>query len=356
MKKSLLVLAALTFLMSYTLESQGLLNKVKKAVSKEISGVSGEDNGNNTSKPGPEPACACENAKLIMDLGGKYNLNYSEISISMLNDGSMLVWDKLGFKYYIVKDGISQGPFDENDSKVKKFNSSNDEETDNNSKKGLENMYPDYLVKSGDKYLIKFGGKSYGPFALLQDFAVSRSKDKFVAVVTEDVIMNEDQGKKMEQAMKNAKTDQERMDLAMKMQQQMQEKMMNGAGTGAFQPKVVTNIPGVAYDAMTWAQTRLDGKVKFDELVLIAPDKILDLKGKTLFNLNQNTYQIENLFVNSSNTRYATYNYGTLTFNDNTSLSELFNPYLIKTDGRVYLTYMYYSPGKDAIMQCAIPF
>ena len=63
MKKSLLVLSALCFLISNPLESQGLLNKVKKAVSKEISGVTGEDNGNNTSKPGPEPACACDDAR-----------------------------------------------------------------------------------------------------------------------------------------------------------------------------------------------------------------------------------------------------------------------------------------------------
>jgi len=354
MKKSVLVLGALFFLMSYPLESQGFLNKVKNAVSKGNTGTNLEDNSKKASTP--EPACACENAKLIMDLGGKYNLDYSEISISMLNDGSMLLWDKLGFKYYIVRDGISQGPYDENDPKVKKFNSSNEEETDDKSKKGLENIYPEYMVKTGEKYMIKFGGKSYGPYSMLQDFAVSRSKDKFTAIVIEDLMFTEADGNKMEEAMKNAKTDQEKMDLAMKMQQQMQDKMMKGSGTGTFQPKLVTNVPGAVYDPITWSQTRLDGKVKFDEIVLIAPDKIMDLKGNTIFKLNQNTYQIENLFVNSSNTRYATYNYGALTFSDNKTLSELFNPYLIKTDGKVYLTYMYYSPGKDAIMQCAIPF
>ena len=248
---------------------------------KRLQEITGEDNSKKASKP--EPACACENAKLIMDLGGKYNLDYSEISISMLNDGSMLVWDKLGYKYYIVKDGISQGPYDENDPKLKKFNSSGNEETDDNSKKGLENMYPDYVVKSGDKYLIKFGGKSYGPYAVIQDFVVSGSKDKFAAIVTDDIIMNEDQGKKMEEAMKNAKTDQEKMDLAMKMQQQIQDKMMKGSGTGTFQPKLATNVPGAVYDPMTWAMARLDGKAKFDEIVLIAPDKIMDLKGNTIF-------------------------------------------------------------------------
>lgn len=349
MKKSVLVLGVLLFLVSFPLESQGLLNKVKNAISKDASG----NKSNNVSKP--EPACACDNAKIIMDLA-RYNIGYEEIRICTKDDGSILVFNKLDSKYYISRDGKSEGPYEEGDPKIAGF-CSDASMNESDEKADADKMpYPDYMVKSGDKFLIKFGGKSYGPFAVIQDFAVSRSKDKFVAVVTEDIIMNEDQGKKMEQAMKNAKTDQERMDLAMKMQQQIQEKMMNGAGTGAFQPKVVTNIPGVAYDPMTWAQTRVDGKVKFDEIMLVAPDKILDLKGKTLFNLNQSTYQTENLFINSSNTRYATYNYGTLTFSDNKTLSELFNPYLIKTDGKVYLTYMYYSPGKDAIMQCAIPF
>ena len=355
MKKSLLVLAAMTFLMSYSLESQGLLSKVKNTVAKEILGPDKDGSNNNSSKPGPEPACACDDAKPVLDLG-KYSIAYQEINVCTKDDGSMLVFDKLGSKYYILKDGKSEGPYKEGDPKIAGFCSDKAESDNNKKADAWVTNYTEYISKSGEKYLIKFGGKSYGPYAIIQDFAVSKSKEKFAAIATEEIIMNEAQGEKMEEAMKNAKTDQEKMDISMKMQQQMQEKMMNGAGTGAFQPKVVTNIPGVAYDPMTWAQTRLDSKVKFDELVLVAPDKILDLKGKTLFNLNQNTYQIENLFVNSSNTRYATYNYGTLTFSDKKTLAEVFNPYLIKTDGKVYLTYMYYSPGKNTIMQCSIPF
>ena len=41
MKKSTLVLGSLLFLMSYQLESQGFLNKVKNAVAKEITGNNG---------------------------------------------------------------------------------------------------------------------------------------------------------------------------------------------------------------------------------------------------------------------------------------------------------------------------
>jgi hypothetical protein len=107
---------------------------------------------------------------------------------------------------------------------------------------------------------------------------------------------------------------------------------------------------------MKWKGGRLNGKVKFDDILVIAPDNILDLQGNTVMKSPDTKNSSSNLFVNSSNTRYATYSYGTLAFSDNTTLSEVFNPYLIRTDGKVYLAYMYYSPGKDAIMQCSIPF
>ena len=120
MKKSLLVLATLSFLVSYPLESQGLLGKVKKAVSKEISGVTGDDNSNNSSKPGPEPACACDNAKLILDLA-KFTIIYEEMTICSKDDGSVLVYDKVGSKYYISKNGVSEGPYKEGDPKIVGF-------------------------------------------------------------------------------------------------------------------------------------------------------------------------------------------------------------------------------------------
>lgn len=69
MKKSLLILAMLSLLVSYPLESQGFLNKVKNAVSKDILGADKDGSNSNSPKPGPEPKCACDNAKLIMDLG-----------------------------------------------------------------------------------------------------------------------------------------------------------------------------------------------------------------------------------------------------------------------------------------------
>ena len=81
-----------------------------------------------------------------------------------------------------------------------------------------------------------------------------------------------------------------------------------------------------------------------------------DLQMKTVLTLKQDAIGIKDLFVNTANTKYAFYTYGTLTFSDGTTLSELFNPHLIKVNGQVYLAYMYYSPKRNAIMQCKVKF
>lgn len=82
----------------------------KKAVSKEISGITGNDSGSETAKAGEEPACACDDAVFIIDLG-KYKLDYRETSISLKDDGSILLRDRIGGKYYIVRNGATEGPW-----------------------------------------------------------------------------------------------------------------------------------------------------------------------------------------------------------------------------------------------------
>lgn len=355
MKKSLLIVAALCLLISNPLESQGLLNKVKKAVSKEISGITGDDTGKESSKPGPEPACACDDANLIMDLG-KYKILYNEITICTKEDGSILVKDKMEGKYYITRNGTSEGPYSEGAPEIAGFCSDNGGSKNSGKDNDWAEKFPGFISKSGEKYLIRFNGKNYGPYALISDFAVSSGRDKFAAVVTENMVMTEAEGKKIEKEMENAKSDQERMDISMRMAQQMQDQITKGGGPESLQPKLVSNVPGAKYDMMAWAGGTLNSSVKFNDLLVIAPDRIIDLTGKTLMKVASNTNNYDKMFVNSSNTLYATYNYGTLTFSDNKTLSEVFSPYVIQTDGKVFLTYMYYSPGKDAIMQCAIPF
>ncbi len=351
MKKSLILLILMSVGLTFPLHSQGLLSKVKKAVSKEISGIT----GNSDSNTAPEPSCACDDATMIIDMK-KFNLDYKEVYITTGIDGSVLIKDKLNQKYYILKNGQTEGPFSENDSRVAAAGHVTESSDEGDKKDAYTRAYPGIIVKSGEKYLIKFNGKSYGPYAIISDFAMSRSKNKFAAIVTENIIMSESEGKKLEEAMNNAKTDQEKMDIAMKMSQQMQNQMMQGGGPSSMQPKLVSNIPGANYDAMAMAQGRLEGNAKYDDIIIITPDKILDLKGNRLISLKENGYQIEKLFVNSGNNKYASYTSGTLSFSDNTKMSDLFNPYLTGGDGKVSLTYMYYSPGKDAIMQCAIPF
>jgi hypothetical protein len=160
----------------------------------------------------------------------------------------------------------------------------------------------------------------------------------------------------MDEAMKNAKTEQEKMDLAMKYSQQMAQKMMQGGGPASMNPKFVTNISNANYDILKSAGGTLNGNIKFDDILITSYEKIIDLQMKTVLTLKQDAIGAKDLFVNTANTKYAYYNYGTLTFSDNTTLSELFNPHLVKVDRQVYLAYMYYSPKKNAIMQCKIVF
>jgi hypothetical protein len=360
MKKSILILVSISILAINPSFSQGLLNKVKSNVSKEISGTN-SNKAKNSSQSEPEPKCACADARLIMELGGKFKIDYHEISVSIKDDGSILVYDKMANKYYVSKDGVTQGPYSGEDQLVKSFQAASVDEQvldEDNSQKTDYWLakYPSCISRSGDKYLIKFNGKNYGPYAMISDFAVPRSKDKFAAIITENMIMTEDQGKKMEEAMKNAKTDQERMELSMKYSKQAVQQINQAGGAAAMTPKLISNVVGAINDVIQWTGMRLNGSAKYDDIVMLAGDKIVNLMGKTLLTFPYGTTTVGKFFVSSSNDKYANYNYGTLTFSDKTTLSELFNPYLTKNNGRVYIAYMYYSPGKNAIMQCLIPF
>jgi hypothetical protein len=327
------------------------VNKVKSAVTNDVAGKS--DPGTQNAKQEPEPKCACDQPQLILDLGGNLKLMYSEITISFKDDGSMLVKDKVSDSFYIAKDGITQGPIKEGDPRLAGFDIPDKTENSKASNLWANN---EYISKSGEKFLIKFGGKSYGPYAQINEFHVTKSKEKFAAVVTENVAMTEDDGKKMEAALKNAKTDQERMDLSMKYSQQMMQKMQQAGGANGILPKLVTNIPGVDYNAFKSQGGMLNSNMKYDDILSTAVDKVIDLKGNTVLTLKQDATGARDLFVNTANTKYAVYNYGTLTFSDGTIMSEMFNLHWTKVNGQVYLAYMYYSPKRNAIMQCKMLF
>lgn len=351
MKKSILFLLAICIVAGNPLEAQmnRLLNKVAESVTGDTKKPS--ENSQSENKD-PEPKCACENPELIVDLGGKLKLMYSEISISVREDGAILLKDRISSDFYIVKNGAPEGPFKEGDPKLAGFENTTDKE-DNNKPASWANN--EYITKSGEKYLIRFGGKSFGPYAEISQFKVSKSKDKFAAVVTENVVNSEANMKKMEAAIKNAKTDQERMDLSMKYAQEMAQNMQKAGGMEGTMAKLITNIPGATWDPLR-AQGYLNSNIKFDDILIPSYDKIIDLSNKVLITIKPEAGAAENLFVNTQNTKYVYYNYGALTFGDGTVMSDLFNPHLVKSNGAVNLAYMYYSPKTNSIMQCKIPF
>jgi hypothetical protein len=351
MKKLLFLMIAVSLTASNPATGQSLLKRVTKSVSDELLGKPAE--GSNKFANQPEPASACEGAELIIDLGGTLKLDYTEISIKTGDDGSILLKDRITSKYYIVKDGKTQGPVPEGDPRLAGFENMGEAST---SKEAILLMYKEYITKTGDKYQITFGGKTYGPYAQVNSFTVTRSKDKFAAMVTENIVVTDEQGKKMDEAIKNAKTDQEKMELAMKYSQEMQQKMMQGGGPSSITPKLVTNIPNATFDPMKSGGGTLNGQIKFDDILVVAYDRIIDLQGKTVLTLSQEAIGTEQMYVNTSNTKYAVYNYGTLSFSDKTSIPELFNPHLVRVDGKVYLAYMYYSPKNNSVMQCKILF
>ncbi|MCE5346176.1 MAG: hypothetical protein LLG13_07815 [Bacteroidales bacterium] len=351
MKKTLLfsLTACLIFGNPAIAQVSGLLKKAKNSVTNELLG----NNDKSTAKTSPEPSCACNDAELVVGLGGSLKLDYKELTISVADDGRILAKDRISGKYYIIKNGVSQGPYSEGDPKLADFQEISD---DNNSMEALLIKYKSYISKSGEKYKITFDGKNYGPYARIENFVVTKAKNQFAATVVDKVIATEDQGKKIEAAMNNAKTDQERMDIAMKFSQQMQQNILSGGNPEGITPKLITNVIDEPIDQTKFMTAVLNGNAKYDEILLISYDKITNLKGNPVMTIKPEDAGAEKLFINSSNTRYAIYGYGTLTFSDGTTMNSLFNPGLIKTDGKIYLTYMYYSPKNNALMQCKIPF
>ena len=353
MKKSFVFMLAMVLLTVSPAFSQGLLKKVKSAVANELLGTGNTGSGNTGSKA-EEPSCASDQAEMILDLG-VYKFDYGELYLSVSNDGRILVRDRISGNYYIVRDGKTSGPFSATDTAVTGFTASLKEDTDDNAQDQAVKKFGQYISPSGDKYLITFNGRKYGPYALINQFAVSMSGDKFAAVVTSSLPASESQGKETEKMMEQAKTDQERMELAMKFSQEMSQNIINAGGTEAILPQLVTNIEGTSFNPSSEGGT-LTGDIKYNDVLSVNMFSINDLKGKTLVTLRQDEINSEKIFINTDNTRYASYNQGTLRFNDKTELNGLFSPHFLVLDGKVVLAYMYYSPAKNAIMRYHVPF
>lgn len=348
MKKSIFLLLIISVFTSASLNAQGgLLKKVANSMKDELLGTNKKGNTD------PEPSCACNDAEQIVGLGGNLQIDYKEMSITTMDDGSFLLKDRITGNFYVAKGSSITGPFTAGDSRIAGF-----EETDENisAMDAMVLRYKEYISKAGDKYVINFGGKKYGPYSRIDKFVVTQTKDKFAAIVVENVIANEDEGKKMDAAIKNAKTDQEKMELAMQFSQQMSQKMMQGGGPSSITPKLISNVPNAMSDLTGFLGGTIYGNIKYDDIFLVYYNKINDLQGKTVMTLKSEHTGVSDIFLNTSNTKYAVYSYGSIILSDGKTLTDLINPHLIKVGSQVYLAYMYYSPKKNAMMQCKIPF
>jgi hypothetical protein len=347
MKKSILFLLMISVFTSASLNAQGgLLKKVAGSMKDELLGT------NKKGSTDPEPSCACKDAEQVVGLGGKYQLDYKEMDISTMDDGSWLLKDRISGNFYIVRDDVTSGPFQPGDSRIAGFDNTDGEGSKDES---LILRYKGFVSKAGEKYVINFGGKTYGPYAQINSFVMTQSKDKFAALVVENIPVTEAEGREMDKAINNARTEQEKMDLAMQYSQMMQQKIMQGGGVASMTPEFITNIPDVSYDPMTYMGYNLNSRTKYDEIVLVSYNKVADLNGKTLINIKPEHIG-SSIFVSTANNKYAIYSYGSIILSDGTSYTDLFNPHLLKTGGQVYLVYSYYSPKKNAMMQCKIPF
>jgi hypothetical protein len=352
MKRSVLLILVISIIAGNSLNAQGgLLKKVAKSMTNELMGKPQEEDR------GPEPSCACTDAKQVVGLGGKLQLDYKELDISTRDDGAVLLKDKVSGNFYIANGDVIQGPISAGDKRLVGFETGYDTE-DDGSKDMWLTRYPQYITKSNGKYIINFAGKTYGPYAQINGFSIPRSKDKFAAFVVENIVTTEEQSKKMEAEMKKAKTDQEKMDLAMKYGEEMQNKMMQGGGPSSMLPKLITSVPGATYDAVSQGQGILNSQMKYDEILIVSySGEVVDLKGNKIITMKPEFVAAPVVFINTGNTKYAYETYGEISFSDGSAkLSDLFNPHLIKEDGKVYLAYMYYSPKKNGLMQCKIEF
>jgi hypothetical protein len=291
---------------------------------------------------------------MIIDIG-KYKIDYTESTISFLNDGSILVGDRTTDNFYVAKNGVTDGPFKKDDPRVLKFQTM-EESPDNHA--DLTVRYSNYITKKGDRYTIVFKGKTYGPYDLINNFAVTKSGDKFAASVTPTVGVSEADNKKMAERADKAKTDQEKMQIAMEYSQMMQKKMMEGGGPENMTPRVISNVPVGSGDNNTLVamSSIFYTNLKYDDILTAVGGRITDLQGKMILDLTKCRCSIDRMYIKSDNSGNACYETGILTFSDGTRMTDLFGPNLIRLDGKIYLAYFYYSPKHNAIMQCKVPF
>jgi len=181
----------------------GLLNKAKNKLLDKALGNSDSVNDSKSTAVKDDPLCACSDATVAFKFTEGLKINYKEATFSVSEDGTLLVFDMVSKKYYTAKNGVLQGPYEAESLIVRQFDLPEEEKGKQLSMDVLLERYKGFIVPSGEKYAINFDGKTYGPFAVIQNFVLNNSKTKFAAMVVKDVLMTEDQGAQMELAATN---------------------------------------------------------------------------------------------------------------------------------------------------------
>ena len=145
MKRIVVISVILCFLWIIPSNAQvgKFLKNVKNSVTQDLLGGKDNNKGNEM----PEPDCACDPGELIMEMG-KLQIDYSEMNIDVLEDGSILLRDNMNDSYFIHKNGSTDGPFKSDNPKVKQFQAMLEMDLNPES---ILTYYKDYITKKDDK-------------------------------------------------------------------------------------------------------------------------------------------------------------------------------------------------------------
>lgn len=332
----------------------GLMNKVKSKIVEKALGIEGEEDQGSPGAAGKGTSCASESDQVVFEFGKNIKLAANEVTVQ-INDGNILLYDKLQGKYYIKKSGggAPEGPYKGDHPAVKNFGALpsgggwGEEE--------LLAVYPEYISRKGDKYTLSFGGKSYGSFAGIHNFVVNDSRTGFAAMVVHDSYDGDSGMEEIAKKMENAKTDQERMQIAMAHQAIIAEKAQEISSLDMM-PRLVTNLAGAREEIPMGGE--LSSTVKKGEIVWVTPNAVVDMTGRKLFELANLTsfYDIYNFWISDDNKQYASYDNGLLKFSDGRECSEVFSPFRDVVDGKPVIGFFYFSSAKNAIMSSSHPF
>ncbi|HOY51777.1 MAG TPA: hypothetical protein PLX49_08415 [Prolixibacteraceae bacterium] len=332
----------------------GLMNKVKNKIVEKALGVEQEGTEGQGSTSGGESNCASEEDQVIFEFGKGFKVAANEITVH-IHEGRILLFNKAEGKYYIKRgsSGATEGPFKGDDPAVEEFGSlvpggaMGEEE--------LLAAYPRHVTRTGDNFTIRFGGQTYGPFAGIHSFVVNENGTQFAALVVKDAYRDEGGMAELARKMENAKTDQEKMAIAMANQEKMAEEAMKIASMD-MTPKLITNVPGALTEVPMGGE--LFSTIKKNTIVWVLPNAITDLAGKKLFEKANLTslYDLYNFWLSGDNKTYAWYDNGLLQFSDGRECSGVFSPFREPDGTGEILGYFYFSPKRNAILKSSHPF